>query len=79
WYEVSSIVLAEKVIPLHGEVSWRGLWKEATHHYLPLQVEKNGQIFLGWAEISFNTDTQKLILHKAAISTESGKEIKAGY
>ncbi|RYG27288.1 MAG: hypothetical protein EOO01_41600 [Chitinophagaceae bacterium] len=79
WYEVSSIVLVEKVTSLHGKISWRGLWKEAAHHYLPLQVEKNGQVFLGWVEVSFNTATQKLILHKAAISTEGGKEIRAGY
>jgi hypothetical protein len=79
WYQVSSIVLAEKVISLNGEVSWKGLWNGATHHYLPLAVEKNNQVYLGWIEISFNTGSQKLILHKAAISTDSGKDIRAGY
>ena len=79
WYQLSSILLAEKIIALNGDVSWQGRWKNALHHYLPVQVEKAGKIYLGWVEISFNVATQKLTLHKSALSTESGKDIRAGY
>lgn len=79
WYELSSIILAEQVISQNGDISWQGRWKKASHHYLPVQVEKAGQVYLGWVEISFNIENQKLTLHKAALSTESGKDIRAGY
>lgn len=79
WYQLSSIVLAEKVISLDGSITWQGQWKNAAHHYLPVQVKKAGKIYLGWVEISFDVALQKLTLHKAALSTESGKDIRAGY
>lgn len=79
WYELSSLVLAEKVTPEEGSIFWQGQWKDARHNYLPVQLAKGGKVFLGWVEISFNQQEQKLVLHKAAISTESGKEIRAGY
>ena len=79
WYRLSSILLAEKVVPLEGEVRWEGRWKNANHHYLPVQVVKNGKVYLGWVEISFDVAAQKLTLHKSALSTESGKDIRAGY
>jgi len=77
WWEISSIVLAEKVIYNNGN-SWEGLWKNADHKYLPIQVDKNGKLFHGWIELSFNTAEEKLILHRAAISTEEDKGILAG-
>jgi hypothetical protein len=79
WYEISSILLAEKLIPLHEDIYWDGIWKTANHHFLPVEVMKNGHAYLGWIELSFNKDTEKLILHKAAISTQADTEIKAGY
>lgn len=79
WYNVSSILLAEKVMWLDGSITWQGRWKGAAHHYLPVQVEKSGKTYLGWVEISFDTTRQKLTLHKAALSTESGRDIRAGF
>lgn len=78
WYEISAIVLAEKITNYNGS-TWHGLWKSAHHKYLPLQVDRNGQVFHGWIELSFDTVNERIILHKAAISAEPGKEIKAGY
>ena len=77
WWEISSILLAEKIIT-HTESHWEGLWKNANHQYLPIQVETNGKLFHGWIELSFSTAAEKLILHKAAISMEDGKTVKAG-
>jgi hypothetical protein len=79
WYEISSVVLSEKVTPLVGDVFWKGTWQDANHHYLPVQLVKGGKLFHGWIEISFDTTGEKIILHKAAICTESNVEIKAGY
>jgi hypothetical protein len=77
WWEISSIVLAEKLVYASGS-SWEGIWKNADHKYLPIQIEKNGKLYHGWIEISFSIAEEKLILHKAAISTEEDKGIKAG-
>ena len=78
WYDITAIVLAEKVMLVSGETYWDGLWKSASHRYLPVQVKKNGQSFLGWVEMSFDKTAEKLILHRAAISTLAEREIKAG-
>lgn len=79
WWEISAIVLAEKIDPLVGSPYWDGPWKNASHKYLPVQVKKNELIYQGWIELSMNTEAGQLILHKAAISREAGKNIKAGY
>jgi hypothetical protein len=77
WWEISSIVLAEKIITYNGD-SWEGLWKNANHKYLPIQVDKSGKLYHGWIELSFNTAEEKLILHKAAISSEEDRSVRAG-
>lgn len=78
WWEISVIVLAEKIVTNTGNY-WQGLWKDASHKYLPVQVEKNQQVFHGWVELSFDTVAEKMILHKAALSKEADKAVKAGY
>jgi hypothetical protein len=77
WWEISSIVLAEKIVDNNGS-HWEGLWKNADHKYLPIQIEKNSRLYHGWVELSFNTADEKMILHKAAISTEEDKSVQAG-
>ena len=78
WYELSSILLTEKVNPLEGNSWWQGLWKDADHNFLPVQLIKGSKIYHGWIEVSFSPSKEKLVLHKAAVCTESNKEIKAG-
>jgi hypothetical protein len=77
WWEVSAIVLAEKIVENNGS-HWEGLWKNADHKYLPIQIEKNKKIYHGWIELSFNTVEEKMILHKAAMSSEEEKTVQAG-
>lgn len=77
WWEISSIVLVEKIIENTG-THWEGLWKNANHQYLPIQIEKNNKLYHGWIELSTNTIEEKLILHKAAISTEEDRPVQAG-
>jgi hypothetical protein len=78
WYEISAIVLAEKITTMTS-VFWEGLWKNASHKYLPVQIKRNNKLYHGWIELSFDTAAEKLILHRSAISTEAGKDVKAGY
>jgi hypothetical protein len=77
WWEISAIVLTEKIIDNNGS-HWEGLWKNADHKYLPIQIEKNNRLYHGWIELSVNTTEEKLILHKAAISSEEEKSVQAG-
>jgi hypothetical protein len=78
WWEISWIILAEKITDYNGSY-WQGKWKNADHKYLPVQLEKNGNLYHGWIELSFNSTTEKLILHNAALSKEADKSVKAGW
>jgi hypothetical protein len=78
WLEISAIELAEKTTAITGPVQWDGLWTNAAHKYLPVQLKRNGKYYHGWIELSFDTKSEKLVLHRSAISTKAGKEIKAG-
>lgn len=78
WYEIASIVLAEKFIG-RSESWWDGIWKTADHHYLPVQIDHRDGKYQGWVEISFSTTAEELTLHRAALSVEANKEIQAGY
>jgi len=78
WYNASSIVISQKTVPVTSHPYWEGDWKDASHRFVPIQVEKQNGLFNGWIEVSFSIDNEKLILHKAAISKEANKGIMAG-
>jgi len=78
WYGVSANLLAQEVTGMTGPSYWEGRWKDASHQYLPVQMKKNGLRYLGWIELSFPTGLEKLMLHRAALSTEPEREVKAG-
>jgi hypothetical protein len=78
WYEISSIVLAEKIITDSG-TSWEGRWKTANHNFLPVQIQKDRKLYHGWIELSFDMSNEVVILHRSALSTEADREVKAGY
>jgi hypothetical protein len=78
WFDLSAIVLAEKITTMSGPSYWEGNWKMANHKYLPVYIRKNGVVYYGWIELSFDTVAEKLILHRAALCTEAGRKIKAG-
>ncbi len=77
WYEVSAIVLAEKIVT-NQSTTWSGRWTNANHKYLPVQIEREGKLFNGWIEVSFNKTEEKIILHKAALSKFPNVSIRAG-
>lgn len=79
WWPVSAIPLAEMITPQTGPVFWEGNFKDAARKYLPLKVNRNGQDFYGWLELSINQPGQKMILHRTGLSTEAGKAVKAGF
>lgn len=78
WYNSSSIVLVEKIIEETGPDHWEGNWKNADHKYFAVQVRKNDLRYNGWVEVSFKMYTGELVLHRAAVAVEAGKNIKAG-
>lgn len=78
WYEITQIELAQKITGMTGEPFWEGLWKSSNHQYLPVQVVVNKQRFNGWVELSFDTNSEKIILHKAALSKTPEKYVIAG-
>ena len=79
WYEVSAIVLAEKITPVNGEPYWQGPWKNVAHKFLPVMIRKEDKSYYGWIELSFDTAAEKMILHRVAICTEANREVKTGW
>lgn len=79
WYEISAIVLTEKVTTMTPPAFWQGRWTEANHQYLPVQIEKAGKVYMGWIELSMNKAAEKMVLHKAAISLVPSQTVRAGY
>ncbi|HEX7844899.1 MAG TPA: hypothetical protein VF476_03800, partial [Chitinophagaceae bacterium] len=75
---VSEVFLGEKIIGVNQPVYWQGPWKDVSHKFLAVQIVKNDLKYNGWIELTFDTANERLILHRAAISTEAGKEVKAG-
>lgn len=78
WFQITLLVLAQKNIPLSGSLSWTGTWKSAHHNFLPVQLEKQGKRYNGWIELSYNMESEKIILHRSAISKIANMDIKAG-
>lgn len=78
WYNASSLMLAEKIIEETGPDHWEGNWKNTDHKFLPVQLRKNQLRYNGWVEISFKMDAEEVILHRAAIAKEPGKDVIAG-
>jgi hypothetical protein len=79
WYEISAIVLTEKITTMTPPAFWQGRWSEASHRYLPIQIDKNGKLYMGWIELSMDKAAEKLILHRAAISLDPNQTIRAGF
>ena len=79
WWQISLIVLAEKIIPEDAAEFWQGAWKNASHKYMPVKIMKDEKPYHGWIELSFDAHTEKLLLHKMAICRLPDVEIKAGY
>jgi len=46
--------------------------------FLPYQVVENNKLYNGWIELTVNTAGEKVVVHKAAISKEPDKIVKAG-
>jgi hypothetical protein len=78
WYELSSIVLVQKIISSTQPPVWEGPWKNASHSYIAFQIVDVDKIYAGWIDISVDIENEKLIIHKAAISKEANKIVKAG-
>jgi hypothetical protein len=78
WFNASYVMLAQKIISITNPPYWDGTWKESSHHYVPIQIKKDGELFNGWVEISFNTKDEMVILHQAAVSQEPYKAVMAG-
>lgn len=78
WFEASTPLLTEEITPVNGNAFWEGNWKDAAPAYLPVKVHRNSQVYFGWIQMSVNKTARKLILHKAALSTEATKTVKAG-
>jgi hypothetical protein len=78
WYNGSEILLVQKVIGINVPAYWEGYWKNAVNKYLPIQVTKGDKLYNGWVELTVDIAGEKVMLHKAAISKEAAKEIKAG-
>jgi hypothetical protein len=78
WSGAASIVMAQKVIGWQ-ETHWEGVWRTATHRYLPLCIGVQDKKYYGWVEASFSPHDEKVILHQAAICKVPDTAVQAGY
>jgi hypothetical protein len=78
WFELSSIMLFQKITSFTQPPVWEGHWKDAVRKYIPYQLLDADKIYCGWLEVSADIPNERLLLHKAAISKEPNKAIKAG-
>lgn len=78
WFPVAQVEMVYKNTPENGAPYWEGSWKLVSHKYLAVQVMREGKRYNGWIEVSFDIAGEKLILHKAAMSTRPEKSVIAG-
>ena len=77
WYEVSQVLLAEKVIGF-TDSWWDGIWKNAQHRYLAVQVQQGNDRYMGWVELSIDQASETLTLHRAALNLSPNVAIVTG-
>ncbi|MGN6165332.1 MAG: hypothetical protein ACTHOF_12400 [Flavisolibacter sp.] len=78
WYNASSILLSQKTITMTLPAYWEGQWKDVSHRFIAIQLQKLDGLYNGWIEVSFSMAGERLILHKAAICKEPNKNVLAG-
>ena len=79
WYNATQLLIAQKVTEINPPVYWQGSWKEASHKYLPMRIQKGHDLYYGWIELSFDVKDEKIVMHRAAISRDANKGAKAGF
>jgi hypothetical protein len=77
WSPNAYVPLVQKFLEQNGSY-WYGNWHHVSHQYLGIEVIVNSEPYFGWIELSMNTDEEKLVLHKMAISTEANVPVTAG-
>ncbi|NOU20048.1 MAG: hypothetical protein HOO91_21030 [Bacteroidales bacterium] len=78
WFELSSIVLVQKIISSNSPYIWEGSWKDAVHKFIPYQVKDADKRYNGWIEISVDIPSENIILHRAALSKTPDQIICVG-
>jgi hypothetical protein len=79
WYNASTVLLAQQIVPDTAPPYWDGKWKDASHRFVSIQIIDKNNLYNGWVEVSFYKAQEKMIIHRAAVSTEANKVVKAGW
>ena len=80
WTHQPFVLMATKAEPYFNKpIYWEGAWREASHIYQGFKLEYPTGVYYGWVELSFDTAAERLMIHKAAMSTELDKGVKAGF
>lgn len=66
WYPASSVLLVEKIVGNEPE-HWEGGWRDAWHAFLPFQCKRANLEYTGWVELTVDTISAQLIVHRAAL------------
>lgn len=78
WNNVTSIMLAQKIISMAPPARWEGDWLGLTDRYLPFQIVSGGLRYNGYISFTMNTSLDQLVLHRAAISKYPEVDVLAG-
>jgi hypothetical protein len=77
WYN-ANVILAQKIIKENIPDTWFGNWKDKSHQYIVVRVDQQSEPHYGWLELSFDIPGEKIVLHRAGLCKEAGREINAG-
>ena len=78
WYQLSSVVLVQKIMSMTEPPQWEGHWRDAVHRFAPYQVVEGNNRYSGWVELTVDIPNERIVLHRAALSRVPNKIIAAG-
>ncbi len=78
WWEISAVVMAEKITPSVGIPTWEGNFVNASNKFVGFRMQKPDGYYYGWIQLSIDQDKEELKIHKSGIALKPDVVVKAG-
>ena len=64
----------------NDEIRWEGEWTQVANKYIGIHfTDFNGTRRYGWIQMSYDVDTETLLIHDLAYQPQGNRGIKAGH